>query len=56
MRFDCSCGRHTGAGRHPVKEHIPRSGQNYFGIDPLRGDFSINWIPACAGMTVNRVM
>jgi len=31
--------------------NTPRSGQN-LNVDPLRGSFSINWIPACAGMTV----
>jgi hypothetical protein len=34
--------------RESSKNKCPRSGQN-FDIDPLRGDFSINWIPACAG-------
>jgi hypothetical protein len=32
------------------QKNIPRSGQN-LGVDPLRGDYLINWIPACAGMT-----
>jgi len=28
----------------------PRSGLN-LGFVPLRGTYSMNWIPACAGMT-----
>jgi len=28
----------------------PRSGLN-LGFVPLRGAYSMNWIPACAGMT-----
>ena len=36
--------------REPSEIYTPQSGQN-FDIDPLRGDFLNNWIPACAGMT-----
>jgi hypothetical protein len=42
--------RHSGAGRNPAIEQAPQRGQS-LGIDPLYGDFSINWIPALAGMT-----
>jgi len=44
--------RHSRAGGNPVK-NTPRSGQN-LDANPLRGDFLINWIPACAGMTALR--
>ncbi len=27
--------------------------QQTISVVPLRGDFSFNWIPACAGMTVD---
>jgi len=43
-------GRHTGAGRYPAIENAPQSGQNQ-GVVPLRGEFVVLWIPACAGMT-----
>jgi hypothetical protein len=33
--------------RESSKKNNPRSGQS-LGIDPLCGDFSINWIPAAA--------
>ena len=36
--------------RESSNRYNPRSRQN-LDVDPLRGDFSINWIPACAGMT-----
>jgi hypothetical protein len=36
--------------RESSVSHIPRSGQNW-GIVPLCGACSIDWIPACAGMT-----
>ncbi len=36
--------------RESSQTNTPRSGQN-LGIDPLRGDLLINWIPAYAGMT-----
>ncbi len=36
--------------RESSSNDIPRSGQ-YLGFVPLRGDYSIEWIPACAGMT-----
>jgi len=48
--FNDSLGRHSGEGRNPAMKHIPRRGL-HLDIDPLRGDFSINWIPAFAGMT-----
>jgi len=37
--------------RESSKKITLRSGQQP-DIEPLRGDFFINWIPACAGMTV----
>ena len=36
--------------RESSEINTPRSGQN-LDVDPLCGNFSINWIPACAGMT-----
>jgi hypothetical protein len=42
--------RHSRAGGNPARTNIPRSGQNH-NVDPLRGDYSTTWIPACAGMT-----
>jgi hypothetical protein len=47
MKFN----RHSGAGRNPVQQNTPRSGQ-IIGLVLLRKIFLINWIPACAGMTV----
>ena len=37
--------------RESSELNISRSGQ-HLGFVPLRGDYSINWIPACAGMTL----
>jgi hypothetical protein len=42
--------RHSRAGGNPARTNIPRSGQNC-DVVPLRGNFLIIWIPACAGMT-----
>jgi hypothetical protein len=50
MNQDNSLARHSGVGRNPARTNIPRSGQNR-DVVPLRGKLSINWIPACAGMT-----
>jgi len=36
--------------RESSKTNTPRSGQN-LNVVPLCGDYLINWIPACAGMT-----
>jgi hypothetical protein len=36
--------------RESSENRTPRSGQ-HLNVDPLRGSSSINWIPACAGMT-----
>jgi hypothetical protein len=36
--------------RESSNNNSPRSGQNLI-VVPLRGNFSIDWIPACAGMT-----
>jgi hypothetical protein len=45
--------RHSGEGRNPVCQITPRSGQSrILCVDPLRGAFSITWIPAYAGMTI----
>jgi Tfp pilus assembly protein PilF len=40
----------AGGRRESSEIYDPRSGQNP-DIEPLRGNFLINWIPACAGMT-----
>jgi len=42
--------RHSRAGGNPAKTHAPQSEQNLI-VAPHCGDFIINWIPACAGMT-----
>jgi hypothetical protein len=42
--------RHSRAGGNPVIKNS-QSEQN-LGVVPLHGDYSINWIPACAGMTL----
>ena len=47
---DCPLSRHSGVGRNPAIENMPRSGQNQV-LSHLRGDLLINWIPAYAGMT-----
>ena len=36
--------------RESSKTNTPHSGQN-LSVGPPRGDYSIIWIPACAGMT-----
>ena len=41
---------HSRTGGNPASIAIPRSRQNH-DVAPLRGDFLIIWIPACAGMT-----
>jgi hypothetical protein len=33
------------------RKNTPRSEQNH-DVDPLRGNFIMIWIPACAGMTL----
>ncbi|MDO9011963.1 MAG: hypothetical protein Q7U78_09190 [Gallionella sp.] len=43
--------RHSGTGRNLVQKNTPRSGQNP-GLVLLRKISLIDWIPACAGMTV----
>ena len=44
--------RHSGEGRNPARQIIPRSGQSHIlGVVPLRGVMSTIWIPAFAGMT-----
>ena len=40
--------RHSGAGRNPAKQTSREADKT---VVPLRGEFFINWIPACAGMT-----
>lgn len=50
FNLDYPLSRHTGEGRYPAKKNSPRSGQN-LGTDPLRRTYSIDWIPAFAGMT-----
>jgi len=41
---------HSRVGGNPAIKSRLWGGQ-ILDIDPLRGDFLINWIPACAGMT-----
>src|SRR4030067_589201 len=44
--------RYSGAGGNPAKTNNPRSEQGLNNVVPHCGRFFINWIPACAGMTV----
>ncbi len=34
-----------------IQQNKQSAKRTTLGFVPLRGDFSINWIPACAGMT-----
>jgi len=47
---DCPLDPSFPRKRESSEINTRRSGQN-LDVDPLRGNFSIIWIPACAGMT-----
>jgi hypothetical protein len=48
---DNPLGRHSGEGRNPAKKYSAKRTRPWFCL--ATRDFSINWIPAFAGMTTN---